>query len=140
MSNSSDTPPLRMQVVRALRLARQAQCVPSTRLSVQLGRHRTWVSQVERGIHNLTFSALDLLVAKLVFTVPALEPYQVVVARRVKQERLKRNLSQEALSQAAGLSVNFVQVLESGRANSSIDQIEAVAKVLEVDGNVFYAV
>jgi len=140
MSNFATTTSLRTTVTCALRAARQAQGVSASQLSLRVGRHRTWVGQVERGTHNLTFSALDLLVRELVFTVPALEPYRTLVAKRIKQERLKCGLSQEALSQAAGLSVNFVHTLESGRANSSVDQVEAIAKVLQVEGIALYAI
>lgn len=84
-------------------------------------------------MHNLTFSTMDVLTAYTVYSAGPLAPYSETVSRRVSEARAGK-FSQERLSEQAGLSVNFVNTLERGQANSSIDQIEALAIALGVDG------
>lgn len=62
----------------------------------------------------------------------AVEIGQNIVALR-KAERL----SQEQLALRAGMSVSFLRHIEHGRANPSLESLERLAEVLDVDVWVF---
>jgi transcriptional regulator with XRE-family HTH domain len=51
---------------------------------------------------------------------------------RVRQLRIKRKLSQEALAHLAGLHATFIGRVERGRQNVSLLTIEKIAKALKV--------
>ena len=54
-------------------------------------------------------------------------------ARRLKQLRLLKGLSQERLADLAGLHRTYVGSVERSERNISIDNMERLAKALEVD-------
>jgi len=124
---------LRIEFSAYVRSARQAQGLTIQEMAAQMGIHRARLSQLERAVHNITFATMDALVAHLVYSAGPMRPYSQTIAERVSQARAGR-FSQERLSELAGLSVNFVNSLERGQANSSIDQIEALAVALGIDG------
>ncbi|MYN45990.1 helix-turn-helix domain-containing protein [Pseudoduganella sp. FT93W] len=124
---------LRIEFSAYIRSARQAQGLTIQEMAAQMGIHRARLGQLERAVHNVTFETMDVLVAHSVFSAGPLPPYSQTIAERVSQARAGR-FSQERLSERAGLSVNFVNTLERGQANSSIDQIEALAVALGIDG------
>jgi transcriptional regulator with XRE-family HTH domain len=124
---------LRVEFAAFIRAAREAQGLTIQELALQIGVDRARLGQLERGVHNVTFKTMDSLVCHLVHYPGAVTPYAKSVARRVGKLRAGC-FSQEKLSEVAGLSVNFVNTLERGNANSSIDQIEAIAIALGVDG------
>lgn len=55
------------------------------------------------------------------------------LARNLRDWRVKRGMSQEVLSASAGLSQTFLSQVESGMRNVSVDNVEKLAEVLEVD-------
>jgi len=55
------------------------------------------------------------------------------VARNLRQWRLARGLSQEELSASADLSQTFLSQIENGSRNVSIDKLEKLAEVLQID-------
>ena len=59
------------------------------------------------------------------------EPQQRL-GRRVRQLRLERGLSQEALGELAGLDRTYISSTESGRRNVTIQTINKLAKALGV--------
>lgn len=52
---------------------------------------------------------------------------------KVREERLKRNLSQEALAARAGVHRTYVGMIERAEKNITLANIEKIAKVLKVD-------
>ncbi len=61
---------------------------------------------------------------------------QIIVkkfSRKLREERLQRNLSQETLAQKAKLSRNFVGMLERGERNVTISALEDIARALNVE-------
>jgi transcriptional regulator with XRE-family HTH domain len=56
-----------------------------------------------------------------------------VFASRLRQIRQGKGLSQEELADRAGLHRTYVGSVERGERNISIDNIERLAKALEID-------
>lgn len=55
------------------------------------------------------------------------------VAKRIKQARERRGLTQQALAEKAHLSAIYIRKLEAGeRESPSLDALERIAKVLGV--------
>lgn len=52
---------------------------------------------------------------------------------KVREERLKRNLSQEALAARAGVHRTYVGMIERAEKNITLANIEKIAKALKVD-------
>ena len=55
-----------------------------------------------------------------------------IVSNNLKNTRLQRKLSQEALAARAGLSVSFISMLERGQRSPPLDTLERLAKALRV--------
>lgn len=56
----------------------------------------------------------------------------MVFARNLRRERQARGISQESLAELAGLHRTYVSSVERGERNISIDNIERLAKALEI--------
>jgi transcriptional regulator with XRE-family HTH domain len=54
-------------------------------------------------------------------------------ARLLKSARLTKGISQEALAELAGLHRTYVGSVERGERNIAVDNMEALAKALELD-------
>lgn len=54
------------------------------------------------------------------------------LGKRIKKERLKRKLSQQELSLACGISVDYVSRIETGKANSTIKPLNKRAEKLNL--------
>lgn len=52
--------------------------------------------------------------------------------KRVKEERLKRHLSQEALASKAGVHRTYIGMIERAEKNITLLNIEKIAKALEL--------
>ncbi len=52
---------------------------------------------------------------------------------KLRVERLKRNLSQEALAEKARLSRNFIVMLERGERNVTITTLEDIARAMNME-------
>lgn len=54
------------------------------------------------------------------------------IGARIRQLRIARGLSQEALAFDAGVAVNSIATIERGEANPSVAVLLAIARVLRV--------
>lgn len=52
--------------------------------------------------------------------------------KRVREERLKQNLSQEKLAEVAYLHRTYIGMIERGEKNITLENIEKIAKALEI--------
>lgn len=96
------------------------------------GIERSRYVKMETGLANISLDTLDKVHRVLVTTVPQLPTLIVEVGKRIAAARQGR-YSQEALSEAAGLSMYYVGRVERGVTNPGVDQIEAIANALEID-------
>ena len=55
------------------------------------------------------------------------------ICLKIKLERIKRNISQEELALMAGLNRNTIGKIERTETSPSIDTIEKIAKVFEMN-------
>ena len=55
------------------------------------------------------------------------------LGHKVRIVRTERALSQEALAEAADLNRSFIGLLERGKTNVTIKNLEAIANALDVD-------
>ncbi|HXX20189.1 MAG TPA: helix-turn-helix transcriptional regulator [Candidatus Acidoferrum sp.] len=58
---------------------------------------------------------------------------RLILAHNLRALRLQKHLSQERLAELAGLHRTYVGSVERGERNISIDNIEALARGLQVD-------
>jgi transcriptional regulator with XRE-family HTH domain len=56
-----------------------------------------------------------------------------IVAKNIRLQRARINLSQEGLAHKAELHRTYIGAVERGEKNISVDNLEKIAKALEVD-------
>lgn len=54
-------------------------------------------------------------------------------AKKLKEERLARNISQEKLAFSAGVSRNFISMIERGERTVTLTKLNDIARVLGVE-------
>lgn len=52
---------------------------------------------------------------------------------KIRFERVKRNLSQEALAELAGLSMTAISLLETGKSNIKFLSLHKIIKALDLE-------
>lgn len=57
----------------------------------------------------------------------------VLLGNRIKQLRKNLKLTQAQLADKAGLSTNFIALLEKGKRSASVDTLFRISKVLKVE-------
>jgi transcriptional regulator with XRE-family HTH domain len=132
MTEPLTTTSLRHACVEHLKAARKSAKLSQSEVAEAVGMERTYYAKVERGVTNVSLETLDKLRHFLVVTVPALPNLSQQVADRIRNAR-GVEFSQERLGKEAGLSVAYVGRLERRETAVSIDQVEAIAKVLDID-------
>lgn len=130
---------LRQACAAHLKAARIAAHLSQEEVAILIGMDRSYYAKVEGGRTNISLEILGRIRNALVLTVPALPTLPEQVAYRMWNSREGR-YSQEALGKAAGLSVSYVGRLERCETNVGLDQIEAIAKVLEEDPLLFLSI
>ncbi len=55
-----------------------------------------------------------------------------LIAKKIKNARLEKKLSQEDLARLSGLSVNCISNLENAKQNSRIKSIDLIASALNI--------
>ena len=107
----------------------QAQLGKATRL------HRAYVSQVERGVVNISIDNLEKFWRVLFADETGVdETLRLRVGAKLRTERAHRGASQEELAELARLPVLFISRVERGVVGTSVDQIEQLANALEISG------
>lgn len=59
-----------------------------------------------------------------------------ILAKNIRELRLSKQLSQEELADICGLHRTYISDIERGNRNVSIDNIEKIAKGLDVDPSI----
>jgi transcriptional regulator with XRE-family HTH domain len=62
-----------------------------------------------------------------------LETSRERLARNLRNWRAKRAMTQETLSEKAGLSRQFISEIENGATNATIDNLDKLSAVLKID-------
>jgi transcriptional regulator with XRE-family HTH domain len=119
---------LRLRDMRILKNLTQIQ------LGAQIGVHRGFVSQAESGARNLSIDTLEKFLCALLPEETLDTQLRQRLANNVLYARSALNMSQEALSERAGTSVNYVYRVENGLVNTALSKVDLLAKALEVDG------
>jgi len=106
-------------------------------LALRLDMHKSQVSQVERGVHNISLDTLERFTNAITGTpIPSKGlRYRDIVGERLRNQRKKKGITQEGLGAMAGFSVLFVGRVERGEGATSLDQIEHLASVLEISSD-----
>lgn len=60
-------------------------------------------------------------------------PTLVAFGKRVQEERLKQNLSQEKLAEKAGLHRTYIGMIERAEKNLTLENIEKIATALDIE-------
>jgi transcriptional regulator with XRE-family HTH domain len=67
------------------------------------------------------------------------DPLDIEVGRKVRAQRLEKDMSQEKLGAALGLTFQQVQKYEKGTNRISAGRLQRIAEILEVSTSVFFA-
>ena len=70
----------------------------------------------------------------------ATSPELIELGERIRKRRQEMNLSQEALAEKAGISINTVSRVEGGQTAMSIEIFRKMIEILETDANVLLGV
>ncbi|MDD5686663.1 MAG: helix-turn-helix transcriptional regulator [Elusimicrobia bacterium] len=54
------------------------------------------------------------------------------VGKRIREERLKRELTQQEVADLSGITNNFLSYIESGKKQASLDTIHKIADALHI--------
>jgi transcriptional regulator with XRE-family HTH domain len=59
-------------------------------------------------------------------------PEKLIVGKRIREERKRRNLTLQEMAEHVGLSVPYLSQIENGRVNINISNLESISKALDV--------
>src|SRR5476649_2631934 len=126
---------LRGRYAARIRASREGKKLTQAQLGKAAGLHRAYVSQVERGVVNISLDNLEKFWRVLFADEAGVdEPLRLRVGAKLRTERAHRGASQEELAELARLPVLFISRVERGVVGTSVDQIEQLANALEISG------
>src|SRR5471030_2432182 len=126
---------LRGRYAAGIRASREGKKLTQAQLGKAAGLHRAYVSQVERGVVNISLDNIEKF-GKDLFADGKDEnkPLRLRLGTKLRTERGHQGASQEELAELARLPVLFISRVERGVVGTSVDQAEQLAKALGVSG------
>lgn len=117
-----------------IQIQRKKRGLSQEKLSEGAGFHRTYVSNFERGVQNMSMDALESLrrALGLVSDDEATPTLRQVFAENLRYVRIDKGVSQEELGFNAGLHRTYVSQAERCVTNISLDNVERLATALGV--------
>lgn len=134
-SSSLQRPTFRHRCAAELKSKRETAGLSQESLAERAGFHRSYVSQVERAVQNMSLDNLERLYLALAQTQlsGAIKSLRIRFAENMKRERVRQGLSQEKLAELAGLHRTYVSQVERGVTSISLDNVEKLAVALGLD-------
>lgn len=129
-----EPPTFRQRCAAELRSRRALAGMSQEVLAELAGFHRSYVSQIERAVQNMSIDNLEklyLAVAQKPLDT-GMSSMRLRVAANIKKERMRHGLSQEKLAEMAGLHRTYVSQVERGVTAISLDNVEKLAKALTI--------
>ena len=124
---------LRLTYAKAVALRREKYGLTQATLGKAVGLSRTYVGRIESGATNVSVETLEKLRTALWPDEADKTPYKAKIGMSLVSSRQRAEMSQERLSELAHVSIPFISAVERGITNTSLDQIEVLAKVLHED-------
>ena len=134
-SSTTDRTTFRHRCAAHLKAEREKIGLSQERLAERAGFHRSYVSQVERSVQNVSLDNLERLHLALVESQPSAnsKSWRTRFAENMKRKRISLGLSQEKLAEMAGLHRTYVSQVERGVTSISLDNVEKLAVALGQD-------
>lgn len=135
------SPTFRQRCAAELRSRRERAGLSQEVLAELAGFHRSYVSQIERAVQNMSIDNFE----KLAATIEQARPYtggplmRLRVAGNIKMRRQAQGLSQEKLAEMAGLHRTYVSQVERGVTAISLDNIDKLATALSSEAEALLA-
>lgn len=128
---------LRLSCAFDLKALRKDVGLTQSQLAQRLGIHKNYVSQVERGMYNIsidTYERFYLTLCARTVEADSNRSLRIKVGGQLRALRRNRGCSQVQLGMFAGFSELFMGRVERGEVATSMDQLEKICKLLKVDG------
>ena len=134
-SSSPERPTFRHRCAAELKSKRETAGLSQESLAERAGFHRSYVSQIERAVQNMSLDNLERLNLALTQTQLSsdIKSLRMRFAENMKRERVSLGLSQEKLAELAGLHRTYVSQVERGVTSISLDNVEKLAAALGRD-------
>lgn len=134
-SSSLERRTFRQRCAAELKSKRETAALSQESLAERAGFHRSYVSQVERAVQNMSLDNLERLHLALNLTqlTGEIKSLRMRFAANMKRERVSQGLSQEKLAELAGLHRTYVSQVERGVTSISLDNVEKLAAALGRD-------
>ena len=134
-SSSLERRTFRQRCAAELKSKRETAALSQESLAERAGFHRSYVSQVERAVQNMSLDNLERLHLALNLTQLSgeIKSLRMRFAANMKRERVSQGLSQEKHAELAGLHRTDVSQVERGVTSISLDNVEKLAAALGRD-------
>ena len=134
-SSSQERPTFRHRCAAELKSKRETAGLSQESLAERAGFHRSYVSQIERAVQNMSLDNLERLHMALAQTQLSgtIKSLRMKFAETMKRERVGQGLSQEKLAELAGLHRTYVSQVERGVTSISLDNVQKLAAALGRD-------